>query len=305
MPLVSIIVPIYNAEAYLPRCIDSLLGQSFTDFELLLVNDGSCDGSLDVLQRYAERDERVRVLDKPNGGVSSARNHGLDNAKGEWVMFADADDWVEPNMLELATPYISECDIVRMAWVAHRPEAVILKRVMNAETPSQLLKQLLRRRTKLAIWGTLIRRDLFRDVRFDSTYNYAEDWLALLKVVCRSKGVKTLPEAYVYHYDMTNEASCINNMSIAKMACNVRLCHDIRADLNGRFSADLRDTRLELYRLLAAEYGYEATCNHILSIRNDVDFFSLWELLTANFSWSKKRELYGFWRYCRHHGLHN
>ena len=305
MPLISIIVPIYNAEAYLPRCVDSILAQTFGDFELLLVNDGSRDGSLDVCQRYAAEDGRVRVVDKPNGGVSSARNLGLESASAEWVMFADADDWIEPNTLELAVPYIGQCDIVRLAWVAHRPEEVKNKRVMNAETPDQLLKQLLRRRTKLAIWGTLIRRDLFilNNIRFDASYDYAEDWLALLRIVCRCQSVKTLPEAFVYHYDMTNMASCINNMSIAKMACNVRLCHDINDDLNGRFLSDLRDTRLELYRLLVEAYGMEATCEHISTIRERVDFMSLWEILFANFGWRKKRELLAFWCYARGHGL--
>ena len=305
MPLISIIVPIYNAETYLPRCVDSILAQTFGDFELLLVNDGSRDGSLDICQRYAAKDGRVRVIDKPNGGVSSARNLGLESASAEWVMFADADDWIEPNTLELAVPYIGKCDIVRLAWVAHMPDEVKNKRVMNAETPNQLLKQLLRRRTKLAIWGTLIRRDLvtLNDIRFDASYNYAEDWLALLRVVCRCKSVKTLPEAFVYHYDMTNMASCINNMSIAKLACNVRLCHDIKDDLQGRFSSDLRDTRLELYRLLVEAYGMEATCEHISTIRDKVDFLSLWEILFANFGWRKKRQLLAFWRYARGYGL--
>lgn len=304
MPLISIIVPIYNAEEYLPRCVDSILSQSFGDFELLLVNDGSRDGSLAICQRYAAEDDRVRVIDKPNGGVSSARNLGLESASAGWVMFADADDWIEPNTLELAVPYIGY-DIVRLAWVAHMPDQIKNKRVMNAETPNQLLKQLIRRRTKLAIWGTLIRRDLFirNNIRFDASYNYAEDWLALLRVVCRCISVKTLPEAFVYHYDMTNMASCINNMSIAKLACNVRLCHDIKGDLNGRFSSDLRDTRLELYRLLVEAYGMEATCEHISAIRDKVDFLPLWEILVANFGWRKKRELLAFWRYARRYGL--
>ena len=304
-PLISIIIPIYNAEGYLARCVDSILGQTFRDFELLLVNDGSCDGSLAVCQRYAAEDGRVRVLDKPNGGVSSARKVGIENAAAEWLMFVDADDWVESNMLELAVPYVEECDVVRLAWVAHKQEGVINKRVLNADTPQQLLKHIIRRRTKLAIWGTLIRRELFvlNDIRFDMTYNYAEDWLTLLRIACHCRRVKTLPEAYVYHYDMTNMSSCINNMSIDKMACNVRLCHDIKRDLNGKFKGDLRDTRLELYRLLMETYGAEATCEYVASIREQVDLFSLWEILIANFGWRKKRQLVTLWRCARKYGL--
>lgn len=92
IPLISIIVPVYNAEQYLPRCIDSILAQTFTDFELLLIDDGSTDSSGKICVEYAGKDFRIRVFHKENGGVSSARNVGLDKARGEWVCFADSDD---------------------------------------------------------------------------------------------------------------------------------------------------------------------------------------------------------------------
>lgn len=94
-PKISVIVPVYNVEKYLRRCIDSILAQTFTDFELLLIDDGSKDNSGDICDGYAMKDERVRVFHKKNGGVSSARNLGLDNAKGEWVSFVDADDYLD------------------------------------------------------------------------------------------------------------------------------------------------------------------------------------------------------------------
>lgn len=100
VPLVSIIVPVYNAEKYLNRCIDSILSQTMTDFELLLIDDGSKDNSGRIRDEYAEKDARVRVFHKPNGGVSSARNLGLDNAKGKWITFVDADDRCSCDYLE-------------------------------------------------------------------------------------------------------------------------------------------------------------------------------------------------------------
>lgn len=98
-PKISIIIPIYKVEDYLPRCIDSVLSQSFTDFELLLIDDGSPDNCGKICDEYAEKDSRVRVFHKPNGGVSSARNLGLDNAKGEWIAFIDPDDYVDVDYL--------------------------------------------------------------------------------------------------------------------------------------------------------------------------------------------------------------
>lgn len=115
-PAVSIIVPVYNVKAYLAECLDSILGQDFTDFELLLVDDGSTDGSGVVCDRYAAADSRVQVLHKPNAGVSSARNEGLDHARGTWIMFVDADDLLSPDALSsmMANAAGNDADIIQL-----------------------------------------------------------------------------------------------------------------------------------------------------------------------------------------------
>ena len=104
---VSIIIPVYNTEQYLSRCIDSILGQNFTDFELLLIDDGSTDGSAKICDAYAEKDSRIRVLHKENGGVSSARNLGLKMATGDWICFVDSDDELLPDGLQVMADGIS------------------------------------------------------------------------------------------------------------------------------------------------------------------------------------------------------
>ena len=103
---VSVIVPVYQVEAYLPRCLDSILAQTFTDYELILVNDGTKDGCPAIMEDYAQRDSRIRQVHKENGGLSSARNAGLDVARGAYIAFVDSDDYVAPSWLE---------DIVRAA----------------------------------------------------------------------------------------------------------------------------------------------------------------------------------------------
>ena len=100
MPAISIIVPIYNMEKLMRRCIDSLLAQTFTDYELLLIDDGSTDGSPAICDEYLQRDNRIRVYHKPNGGLSDARNYGLARAQGTYTIFADPDDWVSPEGLD-------------------------------------------------------------------------------------------------------------------------------------------------------------------------------------------------------------
>ena len=98
--LFSVIVPIYKIEKYLRRCIDSVLGQTFSDFELILVNDGSPDNCPAICEEYAAKDKRIRVIHKENGGVTSARLRGVVEATGEWIGFVDGDDYVEPQMYE-------------------------------------------------------------------------------------------------------------------------------------------------------------------------------------------------------------
>lgn len=111
-PEISVIVPVYNTAKYLRRCVDSILAQTFTDFELLLINDGSKDNSGTICDEYTEKDSRVRVFHKPNGGVSSARNVGLDNAKGEWIYFIDSDDIIIPDALETFLSAAVNTDLV-------------------------------------------------------------------------------------------------------------------------------------------------------------------------------------------------
>lgn len=113
-PTVSIIVPVYNAEKYLCRCVDSILGQEYQDFELLLVDDGSRDSSPEICEQYRERDSRVHVIHKENTGVSDTRNRALDVARGVYLQFVDSDDWVTADATKLLVREAKDhdCDLV-------------------------------------------------------------------------------------------------------------------------------------------------------------------------------------------------
>ena len=107
-PKVSFIVPVYNTQEFLPRCLDSLLGQTCPDIEIIVVNDGSPDGSATIIAEYARKNSRVRAVEKPNGGLSSARNAGMDVARGDIIDFVDSDDYVEPNLAEFLVGTFAE-----------------------------------------------------------------------------------------------------------------------------------------------------------------------------------------------------
>ena len=107
-PKISVIIPVYNVEEYLPVCLDSVLAQTFSDFEAVCVNDGSPDNSAAILEKYAKKDARIKVVSRPNGGLSAARNTGLENACGEYIYFLDSDDYIHPQLLEIL--YKKICD---------------------------------------------------------------------------------------------------------------------------------------------------------------------------------------------------
>ena len=126
-PAISVIVPVYKVEPYLHCCLDSILAQTFTDFELLLIDDGSPDQSGAICDEYAIKDSQIRVFHKENGGVSSARNLGLDNARGEWVTFVDADDMIQPDFLEelvAPTKDYADLDLVHAGCCNYRNEKI-------------------------------------------------------------------------------------------------------------------------------------------------------------------------------------
>lgn len=114
--MISIIVPVYNVEVYLPQCLDSLIQQTRQDIEIICVNDGSTDKSLEILKNYQERDKRIRVISRENRGISASRNEALDIAIGEYIMFVDSDDWIDPETCDTALRAMTENDYDLVFW---------------------------------------------------------------------------------------------------------------------------------------------------------------------------------------------
>ena len=181
--MISIIVPIYNAEQFLHRCIDSILAQSYTGFELLLINDGSKDASGAICDAYAAKDSRVRVFHKENGGVSSARNLGLDNAQGEYITFCDADDYVAPDWLAAYGKAMAEnVDLAIQGYYSIEGNKAIEKSLQpyqgtGVEEKRHLITSLFSQEVYYYLWVKLFRRDLLEahHIRFDEQSILGED----------------------------------------------------------------------------------------------------------------------------------
>ena len=203
-PKISVIVPVYKAEAYLHRCVDSLLAQTFQDFEVLLIDDGSPDRSGEICDEYARKDSRVRVFHKENGGVSSARQYGMDHAKGEYTIHADPDDWVEPTMLEELYRKAKEedADMVICDFYVDEKEGTHYQAQKPSDLQAEKVCCELFHRLHGSTCNKLVRRACFLryEVRFPLELSYCEDLFVNACLLSHGIRVAYLPKAF-YHYD--------------------------------------------------------------------------------------------------------
>lgn len=202
MPAITIVVPIYNTEQYLPCCIDSILSQSFTDFELLLIDDGSIDGSGQICDAYAEKDNRIRVFHKENGGVSSARNLGLDNAKGEWVTFVDSDDWIEEDYF--IVPFDEEVDLFarNMRFTNGEMGESLEPKIIKQNQIRSFFQDNIHLHLFRTAWGFFFKRNVLNDnkIRYNVLFSLGEDTLFVFDYFRYTKSVHILGNArYVYN----------------------------------------------------------------------------------------------------------
>lgn len=202
-PLFSIIVPVFKVEKYLSRCIDSILAQTSTDFELLLVDDGSPDNSGSICDKYALTDSRIQVFHKKNGGVSSARNFGLDNANGKWIVFCDSDDWVEKDWLESYHNAINNIvDIIFQGYIQEHHTHQQIHCIRNFSNKYTDTIFFLEQKDLLGwTWCKIFKASIIEDnkIRFNTTLDINEDLLFTLQYCYYARSISILPAAK-YHY---------------------------------------------------------------------------------------------------------
>lgn len=204
----SIIVPVYNAEGYLDRCVHSILNQEYTSYEVILVDDGSMDSSPLICDRYSATDSRFRTIHKPNGGVSSARNAGLCLAKGEYIMFLDSDDILLPAALEDMMDSVAGDDILIGGYAVFvdgvpvkdvRPKSSVAYKKDNL---TDFFEDNIRRNCEMldAPWAKLFRRKFIGNMRFCENLSYAEDKMFVFTALSQCSSVRTIDTAvYGYH----------------------------------------------------------------------------------------------------------
>ena len=277
MPIISVIVPVYKVEPYLRECIDSILNQTFKDFELILVDDGSPDNCPVICDEYAKKDSRVVVIHKENGGVSSARNEGLNSAKGEFISFVDGDDYLEKEYLE--TLYLC---IRRNNSDLSRCRAFLFedfnKKIIGIKTTqfrytfhsiedksSFIMNVFLNGLILYAVWGSLFKRDIIKNnkISFPIKITMAEDLCFMILFLSSSSSIELCDRALYYYR-----------------------CRDDSAVHSSSTSLDINDS------LIISKYIKDSICSNISrSLFYEIHNFLVCYSLLSNVGFSKIKDL--------------
>ena len=218
-PLVTILIPVYNASSFLPQCMNSVLSQTYVNLQVVLIDDGSTDNSWSICQGYASNDNRVEIYHQKNQGVAATRNHLLSKVKGDYILFVDADDWMELDMVSF---------LVEQA-ISNRAEVVTCGSVINDGQPSaewngevynqdHLIKEFLYHKTLRGnLWNKLFKAELLKGLYFDDKISYGEDalmsWHAFQRL---EKAVVT--DRQLYHYRMNEESISHQSFGAKKLS---------------------------------------------------------------------------------------
>lgn len=234
--MISIIVPVYKVEPYLPRCLESIINQTYRDIEIILVDDGSPDQSGKICEKYAEIDNRIRVFRTENRGLSAARNFGIKKANGQYIGFVDSDDWIEPDMYEvlLKTAQETDSDIVQCGY--YEEDGLTSKKVVpiaKTYTSEEALRALLENEICSGVWSKLWKNECFFEKGFPEGHVFEDTATAhiFFSVINSVTGITRL----LYHY-IPRENSITNSHTISNLV-DFWIAHKERYDF---FSCDER-----------------------------------------------------------------
>ena len=208
-PLVSIIVPVYNVEEYIEKCLDSIKWQTYGNFEVLIVNDGSSDNSLNICNVYAKKDGRFKVYNQENQGVSAARNHGLDNVSGDYICFVDADDYISPIYIEILMRNMSSANadisICNFRFLGEFEQDI--DSVTNVWTKEEAIRQWFQlNNIPACVCGEVYKWELISDLRYDQTYRLGEDQIYFFEALKRGNKIVYQDVKLYFYYQRPDSA---------------------------------------------------------------------------------------------------
>ena len=300
MPEISIIVPVYKVEQYLPRCIDSILAQTFTDFELLLIDDGSPDNSGKICDEYAAKDSRIRVFHKGNGGVSSARNLGLDNAQGKYIGFVDSDDVIPPFYYQTLISYLFDNDVVCCNYLKFSSDSPTFDcDITNSIDYVQLNNRSFFKygESYWCVWNKIFKREIIKDSRFDTTLKNAEDTLFSFSILLNCESVGYIRnKLYGYFIRGSGAVGSIDLIGKSNLVTVSKTIYDLAVTYNLQPIINYKNSFiLNLINLFYSSYGVDKPI--FLSSKKQL-FQHLPYIISRNYSvFAFKEKMYFFYYY--------
>lgn len=199
---ISVIIPVYNVEKYLKRCLDSVISQKYKNLEIILIDDGSTDNSGKICDEYAQKDKRIIVIHKENGGLSDARNKGLEVCTGDYISFVDSDDWIEEDFFEYVVNNAKDNDLLIFDYYISNGKNSKWIKYKNSEfelTKEKCLIELTKAKIQSYAWNKVYKINLFNDIRFPKGRNY-EDQAIMHLIVEKSTKIKYCNKAFYNYY---------------------------------------------------------------------------------------------------------
>lgn len=239
--MISIIVPVYKVEDYLRESVDSILAQTYKDLEVILVDDGSPDNCGKICDEYAEKDPRVKVIHSENGGLSAARNRGMEIAKGEYIGFIDSDDWIDNDMFEVLMQNLKTtgADICICGFHQDGPGSSKVRSIAEDEVilPQDAVKGIIRGKYSSVVWNRLYKRKCLEDLKFPEG-NVYEDVLISCRMLMKADKV-SVSSAHPYHYRIRPRSiTATNSMDTVKDYCIAHYLRYKEISENPLFSED-------------------------------------------------------------------
>lgn len=309
--LISVIIPVYNVENYLRQCLDSICGQSYSNLEIIIVNDGSTDNSGAIGDEYALKDERVRIIHKSNGGLSSARNAGLDIAKGEYIIFVDSDDYISLQMCECLyyKSLEQEADLVCAGTIqllnGKEHSCPIVKEQLNYNmddfsTRYRFYDTCLNRNLHMVAWNKLYHRHIFSNLRF--ARRVSEDSFSIMEIYKSAHKIVFLPEnLYYYRCDRKESIMHTHYDTEERLSSQFMMYLQYLLDAPNHEHAQLEYYYNCRYTLITIRYlRRNSLGTEYLEIYPIIERFLRRELLcTSSTIIGFSRKIKGLWRYVR------
>lgn len=278
MGKISIIVPVYNVEKYLKKCIDSILSQTYTNLDIILVNDGSTDNSGMICEDYAKKDKRITVIHKKNGGLSSARNAGLDIAKGEYIGFVDSDDFIADNMYEILYHSIIDynCDISIARLQSSDSEEKRDFKVRKMNKFEALERTIVPYDLEIGIPTRLYKRFIFDNLRFDVGKIY-EDFLILTDIFLRAENVVFNGNAVYYYLIRSGSITHPETIKVSENIIEAASKTLIALKKEKKLKPDI------VWGCLRRAKDMMHYCSKDISVKNNKDFIEKLRILYKNY----------------------